>query len=196
MRPSQSKGENALSIRLERYVYLTLVTLALCALILVASPAVAQVKEGGAAAMPQEEAQASNRGAGATPTHNATPATQTPTTTHTVVVRPGDSLWSISEEHLGPNATPPQIESRVERLWALNRHRIGADPNLIFPGQELSLPPVGESSVNQPSAAAPSARGGAGKASGPAPERATLPEEAAAPPVPAARPLTRAQRTW
>jgi hypothetical protein len=54
-----------------------------------------------------------------------------------VVVSPGDSLWSISEERLGPNATAGQIAEGVERIYALNRHRIGGDPDQIFPGQEL-----------------------------------------------------------
>jgi LysM domain len=67
-----------------------------------------------------------------------------------VVVRPGDSLWSISEQRLGPEATPQQIDREVERLWALNRERIGADPNLILPGQKLSLPSVGELSQTPP----------------------------------------------
>ena len=59
-----------------------------------------------------------------------------------VVVRPGDSLWSISEGRLGPNATPQRVADAAERIHALNRGRIGADPNLIFVGQELSLPPA------------------------------------------------------
>ncbi len=62
-----------------------------------------------------------------------------------VVVRPGDTLWSISSERLGPNATPQRIASEVERIYALNRDRIGSDPNLIFSGQELSLPAAGGS---------------------------------------------------
>jgi hypothetical protein len=171
-----------LSVRLERYVYLTLVTLALCATILVASPAAAQAQEEGATA---QVARSAKSGADATPAH-------------IVVVRPGDSLWSIASERLGPEATPQQIEREVERLWALNRDRIGADPSLIFPGQRLSLQPVGEPSVNQRAAAAPSARGGAGgrgggeagETPGPAAQRTTLPDMAAAPPVPTARPLT------
>jgi hypothetical protein len=59
-----------------------------------------------------------------------------------VVVRPGDSLWSISEERLGPNATPQRVARGAQRIHALNRERIGADPDLIFAGQELSLPPA------------------------------------------------------
>jgi LysM domain len=66
-----------------------------------------------------------------------------------VVVRPGDTLWSISEERLGPNATPQRIAREVERIYALNRHRIGPDPNQIFSGQELSLPPAGGSSSTE-----------------------------------------------
>ncbi len=59
-----------------------------------------------------------------------------------VVVRPGDSLWSISQERLGQDATPRRVAGATERIHALNRGRIGADPDLIFVGQELSLPPA------------------------------------------------------
>jgi hypothetical protein len=174
-----------LSVRLERYVYLTLVTLALWATILLASPAVAEAKEGPKAAT--QDAQATNRDADTDAARGVA-----------VVVRSGDSLWSISEEHLGPNATAQRIDREIEQIYALNRERIGADPDLIFPGQVLTLPPVGESSMNQPSAAAPSARGAAGatdagesgEAPGPASERATPPDVAAAQPVPTARSLT------
>ena len=56
-----------------------------------------------------------------------------------LVVEPGDSLWSISEEHIGPGATPEQIAYEVERIFELNRDQIGENPNLIFPGQEFFL---------------------------------------------------------
>jgi DNA-binding CsgD family transcriptional regulator/LysM repeat protein len=82
--------------------------------------------------------------------------------TERIVVSPGDSLWSISEERLGPNATPQQIASQTERIYALNQNQIGADPNLIFPGQKLSAPPVvggSEPSAAEPSTGATSARG-------------------------------------
>ena len=59
-----------------------------------------------------------------------------------VVVRRGDSLWSISEGRIGPDATPQRVADAAERIHALNRGRIGADPDLIFVGQELSLPPA------------------------------------------------------
>jgi LysM repeat protein len=57
-----------------------------------------------------------------------------------VVVRPGDTLWSISEAQLGPQATPQQIAGEAERIYALNQDQIGPDPNLIFAGQRLVLP--------------------------------------------------------
>jgi hypothetical protein len=56
-----------------------------------------------------------------------------------VVVRPGDTLWSISEERLGQNATPQQIYNEAARIYALNSKRIGEDPNLIYPGEVLLL---------------------------------------------------------
>jgi LysM repeat protein len=67
-----------------------------------------------------------------------------------VVVSPGDTLWSISEEHLGPGATPLQMAREAERIYALNRDQIGPDPNLIVSGQELSLPAAGGSSADKP----------------------------------------------
>jgi hypothetical protein len=59
-----------------------------------------------------------------------------------VVVEPADSLWSISTERLGADATLGQIDREVERIYALNQNRIGADPNLIFPGQVLLVAPA------------------------------------------------------
>ena len=59
--------------------------------------------------------------------------------TQRLVVEPGESLWSISEEHIGPGATPEQTAYEVDRIFELNRERIGEDPNLIYPGQEFVL---------------------------------------------------------
>jgi len=61
-----------------------------------------------------------------------------------LVVNPGDSLWTIGQERLGPGAPPEQVSNEVERIFELNRERIGNDPDLILPGQELLLPPVAE----------------------------------------------------
>jgi hypothetical protein len=57
-----------------------------------------------------------------------------------VVVGPGDSLWSISAGRLGPDATPRRVMKGAQRIHALNRARVGADPDLIFVGQVLRLP--------------------------------------------------------
>lgn len=57
------------------------------------------------------------------------------------VVEPGDSLWSVAQERLGPNAPPESVAREVGQIFELNRERIGESPDLIFPGQELALTP-------------------------------------------------------
>ncbi len=57
-----------------------------------------------------------------------------------VVVLRGDSLWSIARRHLPPNATNAQIAASWPRWWAANRSVVGADPDLLLPGQRL-VPP-------------------------------------------------------
>lgn len=59
-----------------------------------------------------------------------------------VVVRPGDSLWSIAEHQLGPRATLAEIVAYWHRVHDANAVVIGADPDLIHPGQRLELPPT------------------------------------------------------
>jgi Tol biopolymer transport system component len=59
-----------------------------------------------------------------------------------VIVKPGDSLWSISEERLGPETSPQRVYDHTIQMYALNRNLIGSDPDLIFAGQRLSLPPL------------------------------------------------------
>ncbi|MHB1472968.1 MAG: LysM peptidoglycan-binding domain-containing protein [Dermatophilaceae bacterium] len=61
-----------------------------------------------------------------------------------IVVRRGDSLWSIAARHLGPEATPAQINAEWHRWFAANQHMIGDDANLITPGQVLSPPASGQ----------------------------------------------------
>ena len=56
------------------------------------------------------------------------------------VVHRGDSLWSIAERHLGPEAATSQIDAEWHRWFAANRLVIGNDPNAIRPGQVLSSP--------------------------------------------------------
>jgi DNA-binding CsgD family transcriptional regulator/LysM repeat protein len=130
-----------LSIRLRRCVYALMVLLASWVVVLALSPAMAEAQ-------------------GIARTNDAQKGTER------IVVSPGDSLWSISSERLGPNATPQQIANAVERIYALNQNQIGADPNLIFPGQKLSAPPVvaGEPSTAEASTGAAPARGATGPA--------------------------------
>jgi hypothetical protein len=72
-----------------------------------------------------------------------------------LMVYPGDSLWSIAQRELGPHATPQQIANEVERIFELNRDRIGYNPNLVVPGEELLLPSVTEPATGHPPANSP-----------------------------------------
>jgi hypothetical protein len=119
----------ALFARLERYVFPALVALALWAAVLVAVPAMAQAQVAQAqVAQAQEKATSNEAGAPAA------------TERHVVVVDPGDTLWSISSKKLGPDAAPWRVARGVERIYALNRERIGPDPDLVLQGQRLVLP--------------------------------------------------------
>jgi nucleoid-associated protein YgaU len=55
-------------------------------------------------------------------------------------VRAGDSLWSIARRLLGSEASAGRIAREVNRLWELNRDRIGTgNPSLIHVGTVLKL---------------------------------------------------------
>lgn len=58
-----------------------------------------------------------------------------------VVVKRGDSLWSIAARQLGPLASDVDIARHWPRWYAANREVIGDDPGLIVPGQVLRPPP-------------------------------------------------------
>lgn len=58
----------------------------------------------------------------------------------TVVVRAGDSLWSIAAGHLGPLATDAEIAAHWPRWYERNRDIIGGNPHLIIPGQVFVAP--------------------------------------------------------
>ncbi len=57
-----------------------------------------------------------------------------------VVVRAGDSLWSIARRALGPGARDRQVAQTWPRWWAANRSVVGDHPDLIHPGDRLSAP--------------------------------------------------------
>jgi hypothetical protein len=56
------------------------------------------------------------------------------------VVRHGDALWDVAARQLGPNATAADIAREWPRWYAANRAVIGADPNLLRPGEVLHAP--------------------------------------------------------
>lgn len=59
----------------------------------------------------------------------------------TVVVQPGDTLWSITDDLLGPAPDDPsEIASAWPTLHEANHRVIGQDPDHLEPGQELIVP--------------------------------------------------------
>lgn len=62
-----------------------------------------------------------------------------------VTVAPGDSLWSIAASHLPVGASESETSAAMEAWYETNRELIGANPNLIFPQQQLTPPPKGSS---------------------------------------------------
>lgn len=66
-----------------------------------------------------------------------------------VVVRRGDSLWTLVARHLHTE-DPTVIAAQWPRWYAANRGAIGPDPDLIHVGQVLHVPPMGHTpSVRQ-----------------------------------------------
>lgn len=63
-----------------------------------------------------------------------------PSRDRAVVVAPGDTLWDIAARELGSEPGNREIAERWPRWYASNRGVIGADPDLILPGQRLSPP--------------------------------------------------------
>lgn len=57
-----------------------------------------------------------------------------------VVVRKGDTLWEIVRDRLGHDAGVAATARAVDRWHRTNRDVIGADPDLIHPGQRLEPP--------------------------------------------------------
>ncbi|GAA4676418.1 LysM domain-containing protein [Nocardioides nanhaiensis] len=65
------------------------------------------------------------------------------------VVAPGESLWTIARSAVPAPAHAAAVAAYWPRLHAANRAVLGADPDLITPGQRLLLPPV-ESTTDHP----------------------------------------------
>ncbi|NNG40239.1 LysM peptidoglycan-binding domain-containing protein [Flexivirga sp. ID2601S] len=57
-----------------------------------------------------------------------------------VVVRRGDSLWSIVAARLGPQADATAVAGEWPRWYAANRAQIGDDPDLLRVGTRLHAP--------------------------------------------------------
>ena len=71
------------------------------------------------------------------------PGTPTPTgTADTVVVAPGDTLWDLTAARL-PGAGAAEIAAAWPAVHEANAATIGADPDVIHPGQVLDLGVLG-----------------------------------------------------
>ncbi|MFF5791381.1 LysM peptidoglycan-binding domain-containing protein [Paeniglutamicibacter sp. NPDC012692] len=57
-----------------------------------------------------------------------------------VVVRPGDTLWSIAARHLAPEATAGDIAEAWPQWYAANRELIGPNPDSLAVGLVLTQP--------------------------------------------------------
>lgn len=71
-----------------------------------------------------------------------------PTGEGSVVVQPGDHLWKISESHLDAVLGRPAGAGEIDPYWRsvieTNREHIqSGDPDLIYPGEVISLPASG-----------------------------------------------------
>jgi nucleoid-associated protein YgaU len=70
-----------------------------------------------------------------------------PTVAYTV--QPGDSLWGISQQLLGPGATSNEIDLAWQVIYRDNHTTIGTNPNRLVPGQVLRIPSTRESALSQ-----------------------------------------------
>lgn len=83
------------------------------------------------------------RGLAGQPPQPLTTAVSAPVSERTHLVAPGDSLWEISERHLGrAGATPSvgEVDQAWRDLWRANAAVVGSDPDRIEPGQRLEIP--------------------------------------------------------
>ncbi|MFJ4026525.1 LysM peptidoglycan-binding domain-containing protein [Paenarthrobacter sp. NPDC089989] len=59
-----------------------------------------------------------------------------------IIVKDGDTLWSIAARRSGPLATDVDVAREWPRWYAANRSTIGDDPAVLRPGQVLRPPPM------------------------------------------------------
>ena len=69
---------------------------------------------------------------------------QDPQAPTTIVVKPGDTLWGLARASLDDDATDARVAREVRRWHRENRVVVGADPDVLEPGQRLSAPTRGE----------------------------------------------------
>ncbi|WGW10686.1 hypothetical protein LWF01_11140 [Saxibacter everestensis] len=74
------------------------------------------------------------------PQHKPPDPDQRPPGSNYVTVRAGDTLWQLAAQDLGATATPRQIARSSAEWHRVNREIIGADPDLLMPGQRLRPP--------------------------------------------------------
>jgi len=70
-----------------------------------------------------------------------------PTVAYTV--QPGDSLWGISQQLLGPTAASREIAHTWQLIYRDNHTTVGTNPNQLVPGQVLHVPSTRESALSQ-----------------------------------------------
>lgn len=57
-----------------------------------------------------------------------------------LTVRPGDCLWTIAADLLGPSPLPREVDRAWRVIYRANHARIGPDPDLVRPGTRLLVP--------------------------------------------------------
>jgi hypothetical protein len=67
-----------------------------------------------------------------------------------VRVNRGDSLWSIAARELPPGASSDDVHRAWRRIAAANSRVLGPDPDLIFPGTTLVVPPLDRLTGKEP----------------------------------------------
>lgn len=83
--------------------------------------------------------------------HQNLRAREPPPVSAGVTVLPGDSLWEISRRLLPADAPAGSIADLTRALHLINRTTIGADPDLIHPGQRLVVPPAAHETYSEDS---------------------------------------------